>query len=221
MTAGDLSTRVVVRGEALSWLDDHPAQPGASVVTSLPDLSEVPERGFEGWKTWFIVAARHVIRWLPPRGVAIFFQSDIRRGGAWVDKGYWILRAADEEAAHLLWHKIVCRKPPGTIAHGRATYSHMICVAPDLPDPPRKPGPDVLLDAGYMPWSKAMGVDACRLACRFLREETSTGTVVDPFCGRGTILAVANSMGFDSIGIDVSARACRHARELVIDPERP
>lgn len=68
-----------------------------------------------------------------------------------------------------------------------------------------------------MPWSKAMGVEACRLACRYLLDETDTRVVVDPFCGHGTVLAVANALGLDAIGVDRSARQCRAARRLVVD----
>ena len=35
-----------------------------------------------------------------------------------------------------------------------------------------------------------MGVTACEVACRYLADETETRTIVDPFCGRGTVLAV-------------------------------
>ena len=57
-----------------------------------------------------------------------------------------------------------------------------------------------------------MGASACRVACQFLRDETDTRVVVDPFCGRGTVLAVANEMGFDALGVDVLAKRCRAAR---------
>lgn len=60
-----------------------------------------------------------------------------------------------------------------------------------------------------------MGVTACEVACRYLRDETETAVVVDPFCGRGTVLAVANAMGFDAIGVDLGARRCRAARTAV------
>ncbi len=192
------------------------AEPGVSVVTSLPDVSEVPDKGFEGWRAWFVEAARQVMRWVPSEGHAVFYQSDIRRGGAWVDKGYMIARAAEDVGAALIWHKIVCRKPPGTITHGRASYSHMLCVTRGKPRSARNPGPDVMPDAGFMSFSRAMGETACREACRYLRDETTTRVVVDPFCGNGTALAMANAYGFDAIGVDLSARRCRAARKLAV-----
>jgi hypothetical protein len=208
--------RRILQDEALAWMAANPAEPNVSVVTSLPDVSEL-QLDFDGWRTWFIDAARAVLRWVPPSGLAIFYQSDIRIRGVWVDKSYLVMRAAEEERADLVWHKIVCRKPPGTIALGRPSYSHMLCFTREPRALPLRPGPDVLPDAGRAPWSKAMGVTACRVACRFLREETSTRIVADPFCGRGTVLAVANAMGFDALGVDLSAKRCRAARRLEIE----
>lgn len=208
--------RRIVQADALAWMEANAPEPFASVVTSLPDVSEVP-LDLDAWKAWFVDAARRVIRWVPEAGVAIFYQSDIRQRGAWIDKGHLVMRAADEERAAVIWHKIVCRQPPGTIALGRPSYSHMICVTRGATWPLRRPGPDVIADAGFAPWSRAMGVNACRVACRFLREETSTRVVVDPFCGRGTVLAVANQMGFAALGVDISAKRCRAARALELD----
>ncbi len=210
--------REVIQAEALGWLAAHPAAPKTSVVTSLPDVSELPELGFEGWRDWFVTAARQVLHWLPSDGVAVFFQSDIRRQGVWVDKGYLVQRAAEQEQSNLLWHKIVCRKPPGTQTQGRATYSHLLCFARE-PRSPTRASPDVLPDAGFMPWTRAMGVAACRLACEYLKHETATELVVDPFCGRGTALAVANALGFDALGLELSAKRCRFARNLVLRQE--
>ncbi len=215
----EMPSRDVFHAEALSWLAAHPAHEGMSIVTSLPDVSEMPSRDLDTWRAWFRGAAEQVLRWLPADGVAVFFQSDIRVHGTWIDKGYMVQRAAEDVGAVLLWHKIVCRKPAGTITHGRATYSHMLCFAPSQRPPPRRPGPDVLGNAGFMPWSRAMGVGACRLALRYVRDETATRVVVDPFCGHGTALAVANDFGFDAVGVDLSARQCRAARKLVIARE--
>ena len=208
--------RTIVNAEALTWLAENVADPQASVVTSLPDVSELPHLDLDGWRAWFVAAARRVIAWTPGAGVSVFFQSDIRAGGTIIDKGYLVMRAAEEEGASLLWHKIVCRRPPGTISFGRPSWSHMLCVGRAPRPPARAPGPDVLPDAGFMPWSRAMGVAACRLACAYLRDEVGSRVVVDPFCGRGTVLAVANAMGMDAIGVELSAKRCRAARALVV-----
>ena len=213
--------RRVEQAEALGWLAAHPAAPDTSVVTSLPDVSEVAGHDLAAWRAWFVGAARRVVRWVPEGGVAIFYQSDIRVGGAWIDKGYLVLRAAEDEGAAVRWHKIVCRKAPGTASLGRPSYSHMIAVARGVPPRPRSLGPDVLPDAGAMSWSRAMGAEACRVACAYLRDETTTPTVVDPFCGRGTVLAVAEAMGFDAVGVDLSAKRCRAARAFSLDAPAP
>ena len=59
-----------------------------------------------------------------------------------------------------------------------------------------------------------MGLAACRAACTFIQRHTPTRTVVDPFCGRGSVLAVANAMGLSAVGVEISRRRCRHARSL-------
>jgi hypothetical protein len=204
--------REVVQGDALVYLDKQVAHSGTSIFTSLPDVSETPDLGFAAWRTFFVDTARTVIRWVPQDGVSLFYQSDIVREGALVDKGYLISRAAELEEASVVFHKIVCRAPPGTAAYGRPTFSHLLAVTRGKPQQPRQPLPDVLTDAGVMSWSKATGVAACRLGCRYLREATETRIVVDPFCGRGTMLAVANAFGFDAIGVEQNSRRARAAR---------
>ena len=57
-------------------------------------------------------------------------------------------------------------------------------------------------------------------ACRFVLDETTTRTIVDPFCGWGTVLAVANALGLDAVGVDVSARMCKRARQLTVTVDR-
>ena len=66
-----------------------------------------------------------------------------------------------------------------------------------------------------------MGLEACETTCRFLLEHTGCRTVVDPFCGLGTMLAVANARGLDAIGVELSKeRASRAGRlELIGEGE--
>jgi hypothetical protein len=197
----------------------HRPLTGASVITSLPDVSEVPALGFDGWVAWFVEAAGVVMDAVPSDGVAIFFQSDIRWGGVWVDKGVLVARAAESSGMKQLFHGIVCRRPPGTVTFGRASYSHLVAYARRAPAAPARGGADVLADAGFKPGTKSMGVRACAEACRFVLAQTPTRTIVDPFCGWGTVLAVANALGLDAVGVDLSTRMCRKARGLQIDAD--
>jgi len=210
--------RIVHEGEALAWLAAHGVQAGCSVVTSLPDLCEV-QLGFAAWRRWFVDAAEAVLRACPPEGVAIFYQTDIRHAGVWVDKSHLVQLAAERCAASLLWHKIACRKPAGTISLGRPTYAHLLCLARAPATEPE--GMADVFDTGAMTWTRAMGLRACELACAYIARRTPTRTVLDPFCGRGTALAVANAMGLAAVGVELSPRRCRLARELVVELRRP
>jgi hypothetical protein len=187
------------------------------VVTSLPDVAEMAGMSLDAWTRWFVDAARAVLDAVPDEGVAIFFQSDVKRAGRWIDKGALVQRAADAAVVPLLFHKIVCRKPAGAVSFGRASYSHLVGFSRGARPKPERATADVLPDGGFQPSVKSMGVTACLEACRFVARETPTRTIVDPFCGYGTVLAVANAIGLDAVGVDVSARMARRARTLAID----
>ena len=115
----------------------------------------------------------------------------------------------------LLFHKIVCRLPPGTATSGRASYAHLARLRAHAAPAATRQTADVLPDGGFRArarrrWASTPAVEACEL----VRRDTPTRTVVDPFCGWGTVLAVANALGLDAIGVDRSARMCRRARAL-------
>jgi hypothetical protein len=200
--------------DAISWLGARSALPGCSFVTSLPDVSELAGFSLDRWREWFVSAAALVLSRCPPDGVAIFFQTDIKKEGEWVDKGYLVGKAAERTGARTLWHKIVCRAAPGSTTFGRPAYSHMLCFSPGLRIDLARASPDVLPEAGEMTWTRGMGVKACVAACRFILASTPTRTVVDPFCGRGTALAVANALGLDAVGVELSPKRARQARSL-------
>src|SRR3954453_19691871 len=88
--------RIVHHGDALPWLAAQGRIAGASVVTSLPDVSELPALGFDGWRRWFVAAARAAMGCGGEGRVARFFPSDHRRHGVWIDKGALVAAAADE-----------------------------------------------------------------------------------------------------------------------------
>src|SRR5688572_29358983 len=113
--------------DALGWLERQRPLASCSVITSLPDVSGMPSLGLDGWRSWFIDAAELVLEATPDDGVTIFYQTDIKVDGTWVDKSYLCHRAAERANAPLLWHRIVCRKPAGESNFGRPAYSHLLC----------------------------------------------------------------------------------------------
>jgi len=206
--------RTVYCEDALAWLQARPVLEGCSAIASLPDVSEFPSLTLAEWKAWFLRAAALVCTRVPPQGVALFYQTDVKQEGTWVDKGYLVSRAAEEAGCELLWHKVVCRRAPGTVTWGRPAYSHLLCFSRGVRVDMAKSTPDVLPDAGEVTWTRGMGVEACLVACRFILEQTLTRTVVDPFCGHGTVLAVANALGLDAVGVELSRKRARKARNL-------
>lgn len=173
-------------------------------------------------KAWLVSTAALVLNATPDDdGLAIFFQTDIKVDGAVLNKAYLVQKAAEETGHALLWHKIVCRVAPGTPTYSRPAYHHMLCFSRGvrLHDVGASSTADVLPTAGDTTWARGMGTAACTAACRFVKEHTCSTTVVDPFCGHGTVLAVANSLGLDAIGVELSAKRARQAKRLSVDPE--
>lgn len=208
--------RIVYEGDALEWLAGRGVLDGASVVTSLPDFSEFPNFSLDEWKAWFLGAVVRVLQSIPENGVAIFYQTDRKRDGEWINKSYLCQQAAGSVGHKLLWHKVVCRAPAGNITFGNPSYSHMLCFSKGVLAAVKNSSADVLPAAGFTTWTRGMGTLACQAACNFILKNTETRTIVDPFCGHGTVLAVANDLGLDSVGVEISRKRARQARALSI-----
>ena len=206
--------RDVYQADALQWLKDHKLVAGCSVVTSLPDWSEFSKLTLDEWKTWFTDAAKQVLSSTPDEGVVVFFQTDIKVEGAWVDKAFLCQLAAHATGHSLLWHKLVCKISPGHASYARPGYSHLICFSKRARAEVAHSTPDILPHTGDVTWARGMGVEACFEACRFIQKHTTSRTVVDPFCGHGTVLAVANSLGMDAIGVDLGGNRADKARRI-------
>lgn len=212
-------SRDVICSDALEWLRTYQDKGKTSFLGSLPDLSEFPGYSLDSWKNWFQETAELILEKTSPDGVTIFFQSDIKHDGLWVDKGYLVQKAAEKQGHHLLWHKIFCRARPGTIMFGRPSYSHMLCfsrtVVPDL----AKSTADVIPDLGEKTWVRGMGLEASLFAASFVKKHTLSETLVNPFCGEGSVLAAANYCGLNALGIERSQKRAEKARTLLVAPD--
>lgn len=212
----DRKERVIHRGDGIEWLRESTLDPGCSIVTSLPDVSAMPEMGLEAWQEWFIDVSELICHSVSPEAMAIFYQTDIKYEGRWVDKSALVSEGARRAGSHLLWRKVVCRVPPGTITVGRPAYAHLLCFSRSARVLPTQSTADVLAQTGAMSWSRAMGADACTAVIEFLEAHTDCDTVVDPFCGHGSILATANAHGLRAIGVEQSRRRVAKARTLKV-----
>ena len=231
--------RIVYNTDALLYLQHTPVLPGCP-ITSLPDVTETPF-ALPQWRRWFMHAVSLVLKATPADGLAIFYQTDVRCGGEWVSKSCLVIRGAERAGARLVWHKIVVQSSVGSVKGSKAAYAHLLCFSP-LPLPSKGKAAagaastdsgggggdeakayvetasslsaDILTSRGAMTWKRAMGLLACEFACDYIRRNTRHRCIVDPFCGQGSVLAVANAQGMDSVGVDTSKRRCCLARQL-------
>uniref|UniRef100_A0A383W281 DNA methylase N-4/N-6 domain-containing protein n=1 Tax=Tetradesmus obliquus TaxID=3088 RepID=A0A383W281_TETOB len=210
-------SRVVHACDAIAWLEQQQVLAGCSFITSMPDVSELFPMSLPDWRAWFTAAAGLVLARCPDDGVAIFFQTDIKVDGEWIDKAFLVQKAAEQSGHALLWHKLVARVPPGVATFGKPSYHHMLCFSKGVRCHPSHSTPDILPSPGDKTWTRGMGTTACAAACRFILQHTTTRTVVDPFCGHGTVLAVANALGLHALGVELSAKRARQARQLRVD----
>lgn len=208
--------RIVHTADAIEWLRSQDVLKGASLVGSLPDISEFQGYSLREWKDWFTETAKLILSKTPTNGVSFFFQSDIKVENTWVDKAYLVQKAAEELGHDMLFHKIVCRFPVGTITFGRPAYSHVLAFSQAVRPDYGKSTADVLPDTGEKTWVRGMGLDVSLMIAKFVKEHTETQTIVNPFCGQGSMLAAANFVGLHAVGIERSTKRAEMARGLAV-----
>lgn len=195
------------------------------------------------WEHWFLRAAALVLEALPPHGVVIFVQTDCRdavRGQ--ISKFALVMQAAAEQAqsVKLLWHRVVHFGNVDENCHGCVKFSHLICFRKhpvlqgdaDVEQPtsngsntankkklePVHGLPDVLWRGlkprGLKNASRCFGAHMTHTILQWTIRQLGTHTVVDPFCGAGTVLAVGNVLGLHAVGVDISARRVKQAQSL-------
>jgi hypothetical protein len=214
-----MTERVVLCEDAVDWLRHQDQLVKTSFVASLPDISEFPHFTLPEWKEWFTQTAQLILSRTSEDGVSIFYQSDIKHEGTWVDKGYLCQKAAETLGHELLWHKIICRSPAGTTTFGRPSYSHMLCFSKQHKSVVSQSSADVIPDLGEKTWTRGMGLEACLIAAKYIATQTTSTTLVNPFCGEGSMLAAANALGVGAIGIERSPKRAQKAKELHLSLE--
>lgn len=217
--------RTVWCGDALEWLETQHKFDGA-VITSIPDLSELRWKSGDNYKSWFTNVASLILSKLTDTIFpAIFYSTDSKVVDAngvcseWIDKSFLLHTAAKQQGFRLLWHKVagMDRYGEDVNATNRVTYAHVLCFTPTtttynlnsihFPD---------MFERGRVVWSRGMGLNATLYAVQFLKTLGIT-KVIDPFCGRGTVLAAANFEGLQAVGVELNPKIARYAFKLKTD----
>ncbi|KAJ9462222.1 hypothetical protein DIPPA_07843 [Diplonema papillatum] len=225
--AGTYPKRDVVCSDAMEWMRQVGVIRGC-VISGLPDVSEMLELGDAGYAAWFSEAVTQIVTRLDDGMIACFHQTDTRINRIdTLSKAELVFRAVRESKANvtLLWHKVALATPCGVCKVGRPSFTHMICYVKGPADPVRVNRCNRLLkvpdcmDRGTLLWSRGMGVIAAMKTIEYIKcyLDTSDVTIVDPFCGHGTIPAVANTLGLPSIGIDLSTKCCKATTKATTD----
>ena len=200
--------RQVLCQDSLKWLPKNGGN--ECIITSIPEMEELGIK-IKEYEVFFRSAAIACLEATKDTGYCIFLQTDRKHHG-WVDKGYWITDEAKSLGFHMVWKKIALTKEAGKADLFRPTYSTMLCFT--------KKGnvgklfPDVIY-SGEKTYTHAFGLDAVALCVRYVKSQ-GVKEIVDPFCGSGTTLAVANSLGLDAVGLDISKESCESSRKLRI-----
>ncbi len=213
-------SRELVVDDALAFVRSRTFE-GCSFVSSIPDVSETG-MSFPAWLNWFRDTARLLIEKTPPDGLLVLTQTDIRREGRWIDKGFMVQQALEGTGAFLIARKVVLRRPNGSVSSARAAFTHLLCFSKGILIEGARPDtvPDVF-EGGNVSWTRGLGERAC-LACVDLvvRYAPASRTVVDPFCGEGMVLAAANLRGLGAIGCERNIKRARTAEHMVIKKAR-
>jgi hypothetical protein len=223
------TSRRVICADTFQWLSGVPKVRG-SVYTSLPDVSELREfcektHGNENktgeYKEWFERTVELILSRVQEGEFAIFLQSDFRditmSGNVlvWFDKSFLVSKVAERLGFTQMWHKIVICKSIDVVSVDRPQYSHLLCYAKSSFSYIKQSyqTPDVF-DRGDMQWSKAVGLNCALVGMTFLKRFSQSQVIWDPFCGEGTLLATANALGMNSLGVDISRKRCKKALSL-------
>jgi hypothetical protein len=209
----------VADGVAFVSALDATAMQGVSIVSSLPDVSEVG-LSFARWQTWFVDVTAQLMRAVLPGALLVLVQTDTRKDGAWVDKAGLVSRGIIDGGGMLLEKRIILRKELDDLqpSTARAAFQTML-VAGRAPLSVPSALPDVIVEAGHTTWNRGLG-HKTTWACLsvVLRHASAPTTILDPFCGEGLLLAQANARGLRAIGVERNQKRAKAAVQMRCDP---
>lgn len=211
--------REVFCTDVVEWLNQNKLPEKTSVVASIPDISEFHSTDLKSYRHKFCELATLILNSTPDDAVTIFYQSDIKLDGIWLDKSYLCQKAAEELGAELLFHKMICRVPPGMTTFGRPAYTHILAFSKNFRLDPKYSTADIIPQMGEKLWERGMGANGAKFMVKFIKDVVQSTHVVNCFSGMGTLLAVSEAYGLNSIGLERSTKRAEESRLVRYDIE--
>jgi 2-polyprenyl-3-methyl-5-hydroxy-6-metoxy-1,4-benzoquinol methylase len=192
----NLPTREVYCDDANIWLLKKRFD---IMITSLPDMEEVGAT-LEKWQEWIKSTCNNIVNSANNDSIIFFYQTDRKYSGRIIDKKTMISQVFLDSGYNNILSKIVLRREPNKMDLFRPTYTNLFGFSKTITSGGTTP--DVIY-AGKMIYNNAMGFNAVETCINFLKAKKITGTILDPFCGQGSVLKIANQLGYDAIGVDI------------------
>lgn len=200
--------RVVICADSHRWLPNNVDI--KAIITSLPDMEEVGLNNID-WQRWIKDTCVLLSNSLSDSGLIIFYQTDRKYKGEVIDKKTLISNQFINMGYKNIFSKIILKQKPETVNLFRPTFTNLFGFSKNIKS--GKATPDVIF-AGNMLYKNAMGFNACKTSIEFIKSKINTKIIVDPFCGQGSVLKIANDLGLNSIGVDILKEQCEIAKNL-------
>jgi hypothetical protein len=200
--------KTVFCADSFKWLPANRDQ--GSIVTSLPDASEIGIEDLDEYDKWVRRAATECLASASEGCPVIFVQTDRRKNGRQFSKANLLMNITQEQGWFLLWHKIELAAEVGKSNLYRPTFRNMLCFGNGKMSAGQATA-DVIPPSKRL-YAMAFGFEAAKVCLEFCKRFSNR--VCDPFCGHGTVLHVAEELGMDSVGVDIDQKVCEVAKKF-------
>ena len=193
-----------VLGNAFEYfpkIDDHSVD---LFFTGIPDFEELGDKNIAKYETFIFATLQHVDRIVKRDGFVVFCQTDRKMDGGIYAKHVEIIRIMKENHFNLKDYKILVKDRTDKVNLYRLNYSHILVFTKEGKIPLSKKKGDYLKDLWVytMPENKNFWPEEfCDLVVSTFT--LPTDLVVDPFCGRGTVLKSAKKLGRYYFGAEI------------------
>lgn len=208
--------RTVHQMDAIKWLKSQNNNTLSHIICSIPDASEL-QMSQHKYPAYFGDTVELLCKKLSAKGYLILVQTDRKSNGQVFSKATLATQRAGKAGCNLMWHKIALLAQVGKIHNMGFTtgYTHVLCYSRS-----NKPGAasaDVI-PSSLRTWKNGMPLAAAKVAVDFVKQQQKVmaGAIYAPFCGKGTILALADKANLQSVGIEIDKARCTDARYYVL-----